>query len=91
VRNLIAGYNKLSPCLQGALGLMISTQSACTLDYIPSSGVDYIFTDPPYGDNVQYGELNFVWESWLGFDTSWSEEEIIVTNAGQGRGRLGAL
>jgi hypothetical protein len=27
---------------------------------------------------VQYGELNFAWEAWLGFDTSWHDEEIIV-------------
>ena len=38
----------------------------------------YIFTDPPYADKVQYGELNFVWDAWLGLDTSWHDEEIIV-------------
>jgi hypothetical protein len=27
---------------------------------------------------VQYGELNFVWEAWLGFDTHWHDGEIIV-------------
>jgi hypothetical protein len=27
---------------------------------------------------VQYGELNFVWEAWLGLDTAWQDEEIIV-------------
>jgi hypothetical protein len=29
-------------------------------------------------DKVQYGELNFVWESWLGFDGSWLKDEIVV-------------
>jgi hypothetical protein len=42
--------------------------------------VDYIFTDPPYSDNVQYGELNFIWEAWLDFDTHWHSEEIIVND-----------
>lgn len=46
--------------------------------YIATNSIDYIFTDPPYADKVQYGELNFIWESWLGFDTSWHDEEIIV-------------
>jgi hypothetical protein len=40
--------------------------------------VDYIFTDPPYADNVQYGELNFAWEAWLNVDTRWQDEEIII-------------
>jgi len=40
--------------------------------------VDYVFTDPGYVDKVQYGELNFVWESWLGFSGEWLKDEIIV-------------
>jgi len=40
--------------------------------------MDYIFTDPPYGGSVQYGELNFIWEAWLDLDTHWHELEIIV-------------
>jgi DNA modification methylase len=58
--------------------LIISTQSARDLSEIPSNSVDYIFTDPPYAANVQYGELNFVWEAWLRFNTDWYIEEIII-------------
>jgi len=58
----------------------ISTQSATDLAAIPANSVDYIFTDPPYAEKVQYGELNFVWEAWLGFDTTWHDEEIIVNS-----------
>jgi len=25
---------------------------------------DYIFVDPPFGGNLMYSELNFIWESW---------------------------
>ena len=46
----------------------------------PSNSIDYIFTDPPYAEKVQYGELNFVWEAWLDFDTNWHDEEIIVND-----------
>jgi len=58
--------------------IQISTQSANDISDIPTNTVDYIFTDPPYAGNVQYGELNFVWEAWMGFDTRWHDEEIIV-------------
>lgn len=58
--------------------MSISNESATRLDNIVANSIDYIFTDPPYADKVQYGELNFVWEAWLGFDTHWHDEEIIV-------------
>ena len=58
--------------------LSISTQSATDLWNVLSSSIDYIFTDPPYGDKLQYGELNFIWEAWLDFDTQWHDEEIVI-------------
>lgn len=58
--------------------ILISTQSATDLHQIPSDSVDYIFTDPPYSGNVQYGELNFVWEAWMSFNITWHGQEIIV-------------
>jgi hypothetical protein len=45
---------------------------------VSPSSLDFIFTDPPYVGKIQYGELNFVWESWLGFEGSWLDNEIIV-------------
>jgi DNA modification methylase len=56
----------------------ISTQSSTNLSLIASNSIDYIFTDSPYADKVQYGKLNFIWEAWLDFDTTWHDEEIIV-------------
>lgn len=32
---------------------------------IPDGSVDMIITDPPYGSNVQYGELCAFWQVWL--------------------------
>jgi DNA modification methylase len=57
--------------------LVISTNSILQLQ-LKANSIDYIFTDPPYADKEQYGELNFTWEAWLGFDTHWHDEEIIV-------------
>lgn len=47
------------------------------MSILPNS-VDFIFTDPPYADKYQFGELNFVWEAWLKLDTDWHSEEIVV-------------
>lgn len=32
--------------------------------------IDYIFTDPPFGANIMYSELNYLWESWLKVKTN---------------------
>jgi len=32
---------------------------------ISENTVDYIFVDPPFGGNIMYSEVNFLWESWL--------------------------
>jgi hypothetical protein len=41
----------------------IDTVSATDLHHCPDDSIDYIFTDPPFGGNLMYSELNFVWES----------------------------
>ena len=56
---------------------LVSNQDARQMN-LPPDSVDYIFTDPPYVGKVQYGELNFVWESWLGYSGDWLANEIVV-------------
>jgi hypothetical protein len=38
---------------------------ATNLKVIKSSSVNYIFTDPPYGDSIAYFGLSMFWNSWL--------------------------
>jgi DNA modification methylase/DNA-directed RNA polymerase subunit RPC12/RpoP len=54
----------------------ISTCSASSMAGVPSDSVDYIFIDPPFGSNIMYSDLNFIWESWLGVRTNTKEEAI---------------
>ena len=53
----------------------ISTGSARKLA-IPADSIDYMFVDPPFGSNLAYSELNFLWESWLRVITNNSDEAI---------------
>ncbi len=48
----------------------VSTQSVVDLRDIPDSSIDYIFTDPPFGESLQYAELNMFVEAWLKIRTS---------------------
>jgi len=43
---------------------------------IPSNSLDYLFLDPPFGANLSYSELNFLWESWLDLMTDIKPEAI---------------
>lgn len=55
----------------------VSTQSSTDLSLIPDSSIDYIFTDPPFGSNINYSEMNYLWEAWLGVFTNTENEAII--------------
>jgi len=58
--------------------IIISTQNCTDISEIDTNTIDYIFTDPPYSWKVQYGEVNYIWEAWLGFNTKWRDDEIII-------------
>lgn len=49
--------------IQGNKDYLILTHSASNLP-IPDKSVDVVITDPPYGSNVQYGELSSFWNVW---------------------------
>ncbi len=55
-----------------------------SLLYLPPNTIDYIFTDPPFGGNLMYSELNFLWEAWLQVFTN-NKPEAISNNV-QGKG-----
>ncbi len=57
--------------------VITSTSSSTDLSVIPDNSVDYIFVDPPFGDNLMYSELNYIWESWLRVITNNSMEAVI--------------
>ncbi|MBT5604601.1 MAG: DNA methylase [Lentisphaerae bacterium] len=44
---------------------------------LPENSIDYIFTDPPFGENIYYSDLNYLWESWLKVFTCREPEAIV--------------
>lgn len=55
---------------------IISTQSAAA-HTLPDNCIDYIFVDPPFGDNLMYSELNYFTDMWLRVYESNGQEAII--------------
>ena len=52
-------------------------KSSILLDDLDNQSVNYIITDPPYGDAIQYSELSFIWNCWLKTDYQIKDEIII--------------
>ena len=58
-------------------GFAAITTSDCAALGIASSSVDYIFTDPPFGENIYYADLNFLVEAWHRVFTKADAEAIV--------------
>mgnify|MGYP000920884332 CR=1 FL=1 len=63
--------------ITGFKGACINLASTSDLSNIRDNGFDYIFTDPPFGGNLNYSELSFLWESWLKVLTNQKTEAIM--------------
>jgi DNA modification methylase len=85
-QNVFKVFNRKAKTIQSYLAtwnrktdmpFCISTQSATDLRSIPDNSIDYIFTDPPFGSNINYSEMNYLWEAWFGVFTDAKDEAII--------------
>ena len=55
---------------------LVSTGTNAILG-LPENSVDYVFTDPPFGENIYYADLNFLVESWHRVLTNAVPEAIV--------------
>lgn len=74
-------YQKARDLLKICTSSCVTCQSSTNLSAIPDASIDYIFTDPPFGWNLIYSELSFLWESWLKVKTSSNSEAIVNEKA----------
>lgn len=75
IKNLVKVFTK-EYCKKK--NVIVSTNSLVKTN-ISTNSIDYIFTDPPFGNNLNYSELSFLWESWLRVLTN-NKTEAIVNN-----------
>ncbi len=86
-KNLFAGLQRKLKTIVEAFSVIhgragkveVCQSSSCRVD-LPDGCIDYVFTDPPFGGNIPYAEINFINEAWLGDYTDRSDE-IIVRNS----------
>jgi DNA modification methylase len=78
---VLRGLKSICPESNSAI---VSSQSNNQLVFMDDNSLDYMFIDPPFGSNLNYSELNLLWESWLKVWTNNKSEAI--ENKTQGKG-----
>lgn len=86
-KNVIEGITRKAKSFRDAFALIHGSNSRVQVFNrtsermgLPDASVDYVFTDPPFGDYIPYAELNQINEIWLG-ETTDRSKEIIVSDA----------
>ena len=58
-------------------GMCFTSCGSATKLLAPAESIDYIFTDPPFGENIYYADLNILVESWHSVSTDVEPEAIV--------------
>lgn len=74
-----AAHNKIEDC-----EAKIYNKSSLKMVEIKPESVDYLITDPPYGDTIQYSELSYIWNCWL--EKEFDIEKEVIINPVQNKG-----
>ncbi|WP_440948117.1 DNA methyltransferase [Methanosarcina sp. T3] len=63
---------------------IVTSSSSSSINSLEDLSLDYLFIDPPFGSNLNYSELSYLWESWL---KVWTNNKFeAIENKSQGKG-----
>jgi adenine-specific DNA methylase len=90
-KNLIAGLRRKAGTIAKAFAVVhgragrieVHQKSSCRVN-LPDGSIDYVFTDPPFGGNIPYAEVNFLNEAWLDRYTDRGDEAIVSNDQRKG-------
>ncbi|MDR2905287.1 MAG: hypothetical protein LBU73_04985 [Helicobacteraceae bacterium] len=63
--------------------LRIIKGTATNLFFIDNESVDYIYTDPPYGNKIPYLDLSVMWYAWLDLEVTENDYELEAIEGGE--------
>lgn len=80
-KKIVAAKKEIAPFINQSTinNAKIEKGTATNLSQIETESIDYIYTDPPYGNKIPYLDLSVMWNSWLDLevtDTDRKEEAI---------------
>ena len=77
IENKLKTLTKVFQKINAQTGNTAIYTASLTNSVVEDNSIDYIFTDPPFGGNLNYSELSFLWEAWLKVVTNQKPEAII--------------
>ena len=77
---VMRGKEESNRLVGNARHLSLHLGSATHMPFLEDASVDYVFTDPPYGDSVPYLELNRIWSAWLDEEPLF-DNEVVITDS----------
>jgi DNA modification methylase len=72
---ILSGKKEINGLVDSSKAYLYNKNSE-NLNFIKSNSIDYIFTDPPYGDSIAYFGLSMFWNAWLGEDVNYVDEIV---------------
>ena len=63
--------------------LQVKKGTAIKLDFLKNETVDYIYTDPPYGNKIPYLDLSTMWNGWLDLEVTKTDFEQEAIEGGE--------
>lgn len=83
IKRKVGSLSRAFETVKGSRSTVQVINASSTKIQLPDSSVDYVFTDPPFGDYIPYAEINQINEVWLGQLTDRTEEVIMSTAQGK--------
>lgn len=77
VLKAIAAIESRAAAVENAGSAEIRLGSALSLNDFSDASIDHVFTDPPYGDVIQYSELSFIWNAFQSMHYEQLDEVIV--------------
>lgn len=76
LKNFIDAFKYINTC-SGKVNVLNQSSEVVSLE---DKSIDYLFTDPPFGDFIPYAEVNQINELWLGQTTN-KDDEVIISGS----------
>ena len=76
LKNFIDAFKYINTC-SGKVNVLNQSSEVLSLE---DKSIDYLFTDPPFGDFIPYAEVNQINELWLGQTTN-KDDEVIISGS----------
>ena len=77
LRRKLKTIHEAFTALRGLEGQVEVRHGSSIRTHLADESVDYVFTDPPFGGNIPYSEVNFISEAWLRRGTSTRDEAVV--------------